>query len=72
MVSALDEQRSQIGVSFLRDVQLRLASSRVAPCRLQADITASIAALREPVRIFESEDVRQRYQRLYSMDLGQQ
>ena len=71
-MSALNEQRPKIWIAFLGDVQLRLTTPRVAACRLQTDEAARIAALRETMRIFESQEVGQRYQRTHAMDLGQE
>src|SRR5271163_573764 len=72
MMSTLNEQRTKIRIAFLRDVQLRLRASRVAACRLQAIVAARIAALGKAVRIFESQDVSQRYERAHAMNLSQQ
>jgi hypothetical protein len=72
MMSALDEQRPKVGIAFLGDLQLRLTASRVAACRLQTDVAACIAALRETVRIFESQDKGERHQGTHAMNLSQQ
>jgi hypothetical protein len=71
-MSALNEQRPKIWIAFLGDVQLRLTASRVAACRLETDIAARVATLRETVRIFESQDIGQRHQRTHAINLGQE
>jgi hypothetical protein len=71
-MSALDEQGPKVWIAFLGDVQLRLTASGVAACRLQTDVAARIATLREAVGIFESQDVGQRHQRAHAMNPGQQ
>src|SRR5215467_6723308 len=41
----LHQQRAQIGIAFLADMQLRIALSRFPPSRLQSQIAASVPAL---------------------------
>ena len=40
VLRSLPQQRSQIGIAFFADMQLRLAPSRVAPSRLQSQMAA--------------------------------
>src|SRR5438045_9297286 len=52
VLRSLHQQRSQVGVAFLADMQLRLALSRVPAPRLQSQIAAQVAALAAAMRIF--------------------
>src|SRR5690348_3205081 len=60
MLCSLHQQRPQIRVSFLADVQLRLALSRVSAPRLQSQIAAHVAALAETMRILQRQQECQR------------
>src|SRR5580704_351355 len=72
VLGSLHQQRAQIRITFLADMQLRLALPGVSPSRLQPQIAAHVAALAETMRIFQGQQERQRDQRAYSRDLLQQ
>jgi len=72
VVRALHQQRSQIGIAFLADVQLRLVLSRVPSSGLQSQVASDVAALAEAMRIFQRQQKRQRDQRTHSLHLLQQ
>src|SRR5690242_13173801 len=68
----LYQQRAQIGIAFLTDVQLRFALAGVPASRLQSQIAAYVATLAETMRVFQRQQERQRDQRAHSRDLLQQ
>ena len=72
VLRSLHQQRSQIGIAFFADMQLRLAPPRVAPSRLQAQITTHVPTFTKAMRIFQRQQERQRDQRAYALDLLQQ
>src|SRR5207249_4437967 len=72
VLRSLHQQRAQIRIAFLADVQLRLALSRVPASRLQSQIAAHIATLAKTMRIFQRQQKRQRDERAYALDLLQQ
>jgi len=71
IVRALHHHRSQVAVSFLADVELRLAVAGVPPPWTQPYITAQVPALPESMRIVHRQHVRQRDQRSDTIDLLQ-
>src|ERR1700730_18593387 len=72
VLRSLHQQRSQIGIAFFADMQLRLAPPRVAPSRLQAQITTHVPTFTKAMRIFQRQQERQRDKRAYALDLLQQ
>jgi hypothetical protein len=71
VVRALYHQRSQVPVSFLADVELRLAVAGVPPPWTQPYIAAQVPAPPESMRIVHRQHVRQRNQRSDTIDLLQ-
>src|SRR3954468_10905581 len=71
MLCSLHQQRPQVRVAFLADVQLRLALPRVPASWLQSQIAAHVTTLIEAMRILEGQQERQRDQRAYSLHLLQ-
>ena len=65
VLRSLHQQRAQVRVAFLADVQLWLALSRVPPSWLQSQIAAHVTTLTEAMRILEGQQERQRDQRAY-------
>jgi hypothetical protein len=72
MLCVLHQKHSQIGVSFPRDMQLRLALPRVPSSWLKFHLTTCIASLSKAPRIFQRQYVRQRDQRAYAFHLLEQ
>src|SRR6185437_3916376 len=72
VLCSLHQQRAQVRIAFLADMHLRLALSRVPPSWLQSEIATHVAALREPMRVFQRQQERQRDQCAYSLHLFQQ
>ena len=62
---------AQVAVSFLADVELRLAVAGVPSPGTQSYITAQVPALPESMRIVHRQHVRQRDQRSDTIDLLQ-
>ena len=71
-VVSLLQHHAQIAISLSGDMQLRFALPRVPPTRLQSYVTTSIAALSEPPRLFQRQDVCQGDQRPNTLDLLKQ
>src|SRR5579863_4180098 len=72
MLRPLHQQRPQIRIAFLADVQLRFALSRFPASRMQSQIATHVATLAEAMGIFQRQQKRQRDQRAYPLDLLQQ
>src|SRR5208282_1127329 len=60
VMRSLHHHCSQIPVSFFADFLLRLALPGVPPARSQPQKTTYLATLREPIRVFDGQDIRQR------------
>ena len=65
VLRSLHQQRPQIGIALLADVQLRLALTGVSPSRLQSQVATHVATPAEAMRIFQRQQERQRDQRAF-------
>lgn len=68
----LYQNHAQIGVSLPRNVQLWLALSGAPSARLQSHVAGCVAALAEPARVFQRQNVGQCDQGPYTFDLFEQ
>jgi hypothetical protein len=72
VVRPLHHQGSQVTVSFLADMELRLATARIPAPGTQTQITAHVAAAAKSVRVFQRQHIGQGDQRSHTFHLLEQ